>query len=313
MHVSAGHQHYLWQGEWGEFPESEVHSIRATHSHHGVVVTERGEVMTFHKGNPSVLVFDTDGNFKRLWRSDLSNAHDLALAKDGDTEYLWLADNESGRVIKTTLDGETVMSLDRPDHPAYADADYKPTSVTVNQSRFGGNDDVWVTDGYGESLIHRYDRKGSYLSTIDGQAGAAGRFNGPHGIWVDNRLPEPRLYVADRTSARVQVYDLDGNYQREFGSDYMDSPSGFINVGDQLMIVEHRGARITVLDADDKLVGYLGENAGVNNTEGWPNNERGLHLPGKFNSPHGMAADADGHLYVVEWLTGGRMTKLVAA
>lgn len=30
----------------------------------------------------------------------------------------------------------------------------------------------------------------------------------------------------------------------------------------------------------------------------------------KFNSPHGAAADASGNLYVVEWITGGRITKL---
>jgi hypothetical protein len=32
--------------------------------------------------------------------------------------------------------------------------------------------------------------------------------------------------------------------------------------------------------------------------------------PGKFNSPHGVAADEHGNLFVVEWLIGGRYTKL---
>jgi hypothetical protein len=31
---------------------------------------------------------------------------------------------------------------------------------------------------------------------------------------------------------------------------------------------------------------------------------------GKFNSPHGMAIDGKGNLYVAEWLIGGRFTKL---
>jgi hypothetical protein len=31
---------------------------------------------------------------------------------------------------------------------------------------------------------------------------------------------------------------------------------------------------------------------------------------GKFNSPHGMAIDGEGNLYVAEWLIGGRFTKL---
>jgi hypothetical protein len=31
---------------------------------------------------------------------------------------------------------------------------------------------------------------------------------------------------------------------------------------------------------------------------------------GKFNSPHGIATDCDGAIYVSEWLVGGRLVKL---
>ena len=64
---------------------------------------------------------------------------------------------------------------------------------------------------------------------------------------------------------------------------------------------------------------YLGENEGVCNRDlGWPNingddgkpERTDLLEPGKFNSPHGLAIDKDGHLYVAEWLIGGRFTKL---
>jgi len=52
--------------------------------------------------------------------------------------------------------------------------------------------------------------------------------------------------------------------------------------------------------------------------EGWPNNRNAsgelvptsLIQPGKFNSPHGMAVDSQGNLYVAEWLIGGRFIKL---
>ena len=52
--------------------------------------------------------------------------------------------------------------------------------------------------------------------------------------------------------------------------------------------------------------------------DGWPNNKnengkivqtRLLEI-GKFNSPHGIAVDEEGNLYVAEWLIGGRITKL---
>jgi hypothetical protein len=90
----------------------------------------------------------------------------------------------------------------------------------------------------------------------------------------------------------------------------MIAPSGFINYGDQLIVVEHRGSRLTVLDIDDKLVTFLGENKGVSETENWPNVHGELIETGKFNSPHGVTSDSEGNLYVVEWLIGGRIVKL---
>ena len=111
---------------------------------------------------------------------------------------------------------------------------------------------------------------------------------------------------------------MDGRFQRAFGAGYLSSPSAFASHGDLLVIAELR-ARLAILDADDQLVCYLGENEAVCQAEGWPNNknEAGDIIPtklleaGKFNSPHGLAADADGNLYVAEWLVGGRFTKLV--
>jgi len=52
--------------------------------------------------------------------------------------------------------------------------------------------------------------------------------------------------------------------------------------------------------------------------EGWPNNRdaggelipTALLEPGRFSSPHGMAVDAQGNLYIAEWLIGGRFIKL---
>ena len=223
----------------------------------------------------------------------------------------------SGQVVKKTLDGETVMTLDKPDVPAYRDGDYMPTWVAVNEERHGGDGDVWVADGYGDSQLHRFDRAGGYLRSIDGEEGTAGRFDCPHAIFIDRRKAEAELYVADRGNGRVQVYDLEGSFKRMFGSDFLTSPSGLVSYQDNLVIAELR-ARLTVVDIDDRPVAYLGDNEPVADVPGWPNNldESGQIIPsklleaGKFNSPHGMAVDADGNMYVAEWNIGGRFVKL---
>jgi DNA-binding beta-propeller fold protein YncE len=333
MRVGQGTNTYRWVGDWAELPDTE--SVHKGWAHHGVVVTESGDVVTFHPGESTIMVLDSTGSVKRTWELPVSDAHGITLVKDGATEYLWIADNGrkrqfqigyeyppstgpySGQVIKTTLDGEVVAALPKPDLPIYRDGNYAPTFVAVNEERHGGNGDIWVTDGYGESHIHRFSKAGNYLSSINGDEGSAGRFNCPHGIFIDRRKGDGELYVADRTNHRVQVYDLEGRFKRVFGSEFLSSPSGFVTHGDLMVVAELR-ARLAVLDKEDNLLCYLGNNEQVCLVDGWPNNrtDRGelvpsaLLEPGKFNSPHGMAVDAQGNLYVAEWLIGDRVIKL---
>jgi len=337
--ITVGGLTYSWVDTWAQVPDSE--SSRLGWAHHGVAVARNGEVITFHPGDPTVLAYNTDGALVRSWNAPLVEAHGMALALDGSTEYLWIADPGAkrdpktgyqyapgprpGQVIKFHLGGKTAMKLARPDLAVYESGTYSPTSVTVFQEQHGGAGDVWVADGYGESYVHRYSKSGVYLGSINGQEGRAGRFSCPHAVFVDTRKTNPELYIADRSNRRIQVYDMIGNFKRAFGSDFLTSPSAFAVSGDLLIIAELRG-RLAVLDRDDRLVGYLGANPAVADIErgsaqdppGWPNRlgpDGGLLRPNdlepsKFNSPHGVAADEHGNLYVVEWLIGGRYTKL---
>ena len=99
---------------------------------------------------------------------------------------------------------------------------------------------------------------------------------------------------------------------RAFGDDVLTSPCGFVAVGEHLVIPELH-ARVTVLDGKDQVVGCIGANEQVCDTEDWPNVPVDLWESGKFVSPHGVAADAEGNLYVVEWIVGGRIVKLQLA
>ena len=332
MQIGSGTNTYEWQDSWASISDSE--SARSGWAHHGVAVTETGQIITYHPGDPTMMLFDRDGSLVRTWPVELSDAHGITLVVEDGQELLWIADNGRkrqpgigyeyggdggvrGQVLKMDLEGNVLASLQRPDVDAYAEGMYSPTWVAVNEERFGGNGDVWVADGYGQSYVHRYDKSGNYIDSINGDEGDTGRFNCPHAIFIDRRRSTPELYVADRANGRVQVYDLAGKYQRAFGSEFLTTPSGFVAHGDLLIIAELR-ARLTVCGQNDEFICYLGDNEEVCQVEGWPNNKdasgnvvaTSLLQPGKFNSPHGLAIDADGNLYVAEWLIGGRFIRL---
>ena len=347
MRIGSGEHTYEWIDNWAKIPDTE--SARTGWAHHGIVVSETGDIITYHPGDPTVLFFDKDGNLKRSWDSGVLEGHGMTIVKEGETEYLWIVDNgdkavkregyrqlfekpagtvaPSGQVVKKTLDGRTVMVLDTPDHPIYQTGRYSPTSVAVNEERHGGNGDVWVSDGYGMYYIHRYDKHGKYLSSFNGEEGA-GKLTIPHGVWIDRRAAEPELYVADQwpTSegpprvwdGRVQVYDLEGTYKRAFGQSDIIQPRRGISITGGSMVLPELCARIAIFDADDKFVSYLADNQPATQSAGWPNsqNEKGERVrrqdlrPGVINSPHDMAMDVDGNLYLAEFLIGGRITKL---
>lgn len=327
MRIGDASNTYEWIDSWAKTPKSDGWA------HHGAAITEAGNIVACNQGQATIQIFDQNGNLLSSWDSGLTEAHGITVVKEGEMEYLWIADNGrkrqpdldyeysdeyKGQVVKFTLDGRRVMSIDPPDLSVYSSSAYSPTWVAVNEERDGGNGDVWVTDGYGSNSVHRYDKSGVYISTINGDEGDAGHFDCPHSIFIDNRKADQELYVADRGNGRVQVYDLRGEFKRVVGTDFFTSPSGFATSGD-LMIVAELNARLVILDLDDEPLAYLGSNIEVAEVDGWPNNlnENGDVIPtelleiGKFNSPHGLTVDKDGNLYIAEWLIGGRFTKLV--
>ncbi|HUH14292.1 MAG TPA: hypothetical protein VML35_00245 [Gaiellaceae bacterium] len=309
--------------------------------HTGVAVTRAGEVIVGHPGEPTLLVFDSTGRLlRRAPVPELLELHEITLVEEQGEERLWLADNGTkfrvegsevvpirpaggGSVVQADLDGRVLRRLPQPDHSEYAGTRYSPTSIAVDEHRYGGSGDIWVADGYGAHLVHRFDREGRHLLTLTGEDGA-GRFDCPHGLLIDRRGREPELYVTDRGNSRIQVFDLSGEFLRAFGADVLIAPTVIVRTGDELVLTDFLGARLSFLDAEDRLLGHLYANPAAPGRREWPDawpNARDADgrivrptlAPEVLNSPHAIAAAGDGSLYVTEWLIGGRVTKLAPA
>lgn len=330
MRVSAGDIEFDWQGDWAQLPATE--SVARGWAHHGMAFSNEGEIVTFHPTESLVLILTTDGELVRSFEIPVIEAHGLTLSTLGLTQSIWIADNGrkrdpfheyeylpdplQGKVVRVSMSGLVEMELFEPNDPSLQGEPFSPTSVIAFDENLGGNGDIWVADGYGKSLVHRYNSNGEHISSIDGTRGR-GRFDCPHSLWIDTRSGSPEVLVADRANGRVQVFDMEGEYIRTIGYDFFDRPTVFANYGENLLVGE-LNARITVVGPNDELVGYIGDNTPVSEEPAWPNEPDANGIPqrtsrlveGLFNSPHGVTSDNEGNIYVTEWLIGGRYTKL---
>jgi hypothetical protein len=317
---------YRWVDGWAQLPAD----ADAGGWMHTDVFVAGDEIAVGHPGRPELLFLDRAGTPQRaLPLPGLLELHAFRPAGDG---LLWVVDNGTkfhvrggevepvrapeGAVALVHPERGIVRRLPRPQHDAYTEARYAPTSVEVDVT----TGRVWVADGYGASLVHAFDAGGEHVLTLTGEAGA-GRFDCPHGLLIVRRRGVEELYVADRANGRLQVHDLDGTFLRAVGAGELIAPTVLAQVGDELVLTDFLGARLTVLDADDRVLGHLFANPAAPGGGPWPDawpNARDADgavvrpplAPGVLNSPHAVAADGDGNLYVTEWLLGGRVTKL---
>jgi DNA-binding beta-propeller fold protein YncE len=77
---------------------------------------------------------------------------------------------------------------------------------------FAPNGDLLVSDGCNHRL-QRFSPSGEYIATIGGVGAGEGRFTTPSQIAVD---AAGRIYVADYSNRRIQVFDADGAFLAEW-------------------------------------------------------------------------------------------------
>jgi len=301
--IGSGSHRYEVQEHWARLPEGMTFGYT-----HGVDTDLDGHVYIFHTGSPSVAVFDREGSFLRAWGEEYEGgAHGFYIHKEeAGGPFIYLTDTKRGLVVKTTLDGKELLRIGTPDLPdIYAEGlRFVPTDVAV-----GPNGDIYIADGYGQSWIHQYDAQGQYIRSWGGKGSEPGQLNCPHGISVDTRSGHPELYVADRGNHRIQVFTLDGKHLR-FVTDEMRMPCSFYFYGSEVYFPDLH-SRITILDGSDRLISHLGDDPAAHRQTGWPNLPKAYYTPDKFSSPHGICVDKQGDVYVAEWISDGRVTKLI--
>lgn len=210
-----------------------------------VVEAPDGTVVVFHRG-PSiepVVILDREGRYLRSWDADFGLPHGMRLSPDG---HLWLTDAGRHRVVKATLAGEILIDLGTIDEAGTDERTFdRPTDVAV-----AADGSIYVSDGYGNRRIVRFDPDGTYVGTW-GRAGTApGEFDTPHSVAV---APDGLIWVSDRENHRIQRFDPDGRYVDEWT--HLGATQCLEFFGDELWVVTHRSIREVL--SYDSLAGRL--------------------------------------------------------
>lgn len=194
----------------------------------GVATNSKGHIFVFTRsGETRLFEFDKDGNYVREIAPHLY-AWAFAHAVRVDAEdNIWAVDEGSNMIVKFSPEGKVLMTLGRkpesaegdtpggfnyhppvpgaPPPPAQPGAFRRPTDVAWDAAG-----DIFVSDGYGNSRVVKYDKDGGFIKSIGGNAKGKdpGEFNTPHTIATDR---QGNVYVGDRGNRRVQVFDNDLN------------------------------------------------------------------------------------------------------
>jgi DNA-binding beta-propeller fold protein YncE len=305
----------------------------------GVAVNSKGHVFMLSRSNISgpafnalatqVLEFDQNGKYVREIGKGLYGfvfGHSIRVDKH---DNIWVVDKGSNMIMKFNPMGHVTMVLgrkeeatDEHEYPKFGGppprqvANYfnQPTDVAWDAA---GN--IYISDGYQNSRVAKISKDGDWIKAWGSRGTEPGQFNTPHNLGIDN---DGKVYVADRGNARIEVFDLDGNYLRTIKINPPVPPDARFTLGDTpptppatnfmapgspwtICITPGRTqylytddafpGRIYKLTLDGKVVGMLGK--------------AGRQL-GQFNWAHGMACPSENVLYVAD-LNNWRVQKLI--
>lgn len=314
----SGDFEYQIEHDWAKLPDN--FSWQTTHN---VAVDREQNLYVIHEGHkdkvdhPSIFVFDQTGKFVRSFGQQFQGGgHGIEVREEDGQEFLYVAAYLDLKTFaKLDLKGEVVWQKYAPiESGAYQEGEEKPSPgwgrnrFLPTNFAFLDNDEFLLADGYGSFQIHRYDKDGNYQSSFGGPGDGKGKFNTPHGLWVDRRGDkDPELYVTDRAHHTVQILTLDGEHKNTLEG--FGLPAN-IDTFENLMVVPELHARVSILNEKNEVVARLGADVErVTNGNGIRTKED-QWLDGKFVHPHDACFDAEGSIFVAEWVSTGRVSKM---
>ncbi len=219
--------------------------------------------------------------------------HGLKVDKENN---VWITDVGLQQVLKFSHEGKLLMKLGEA-RVAGNDALHfnYPTDVA-----FATDGCFYVSDGYRNSRVVKFSKEGKFLFEWGKKGSGEGEFNTPHGIDLD---AQGNVYVADRENNRVQKFDANGHFLKQWKNDVavqlyalkVDQKNNHVFAVDYLTVNDTliKGSDIIALDTAVNFISRFGRTGLYN---------------GPFCRYHDVTIDDEGSIYVGDIL-GNRIQK----
>lgn len=233
---------------WGTLPDGVLWGASI-----GIIPDGQGGVWVLHRSEPPILKLDSDGHVVRTFGDGMFvQPHGFCMDRDGN---LWAGDSgpfgddpaKAGRgyqFLKFDQQGNLLLTLGKAGvSRAGTDTFIAPTACAVTPEG-----DIVIADGHfprpstsqqdGDRIV-RFTKDGKYVNAWGQKGTGPGEFDGPHALAFDS---QGRLFVADRSNNRVQIFDS----QMRFVDDWrhFGRPSGVaITASDDLYVSDSESGK----------------------------------------------------------------------
>ena len=234
-----------------------------------VATTKDGHLMVFNRGGHPLVEVAASGTFVRSLGEGLyMRPHGMRIDAQGN---IWTTDVNAHTVRKMDPQGRVLLTLSEP-------MVKQPNDVAI-----GPGGEIFVAQGHGQDQprISKFDKTGTFITSWGTMGTGPAQFDIAHSIVID---AERMVYVADRQNRRVQVFDMDGRYIKEWK--FAGLPCGlFIGPDTQMYLLTGFSGQILKLDRNGKTMAATGQPG------------KGL---GEFGEAHYMTLGPRGEIYVAD-------------
>jgi len=250
----------------------------------GIAVSDDGNrVYVSDYAQLAVFVFDfAQKTFSKIGKEAVL-ARPVGLALDAD-ENLYVVEQQKKGISVFDRTGKAIRFITDPSLE-------RPSGIAIDR----GRGKIYLADtAHTKSETHNvkiFNLEGKLIGTLGrGKGGGPGEFLFPTYVAVD---ATGNLYVTDTLNSRVQLFDPDGNYVRNFGErgnswGMFDKPKGVATDSfGNVYVVDSGWSNVQIFNPKGQVLLFFGGRGPI---------------PGMLRNPTAIAIDKQNRIYVADYL-----------